>query len=76
MSKAISISDRDLDDLWSRSEPDLELSDDGQIRAVRPKAPEGTGRAVSGALRAIGAAAPVAAGVVISSLEEIGQRWD
>ncbi len=64
----------DLDALWTRSEPDLELAN-GQIRPIRANAPDTPGRAVSGVLRAVGAATPVAAGAVISSIEEIS-RWD
>ena len=73
---ALHIRPADLDALWARSEPDLELDPErGEIRPIRGSAPEQPGRAVSGALRAIGAAAPIAAGVVVSSLEEIS-RWD
>lgn len=75
MSKAVDlVRPLDLDALWARSEPDLEL-DNGEIRPIRANAPERSGRVVSGVLRAIGAAAPVAAVAVISSIEEIS-RWD
>jgi hypothetical protein len=55
----------DLDALWGRSEPDLELDDKGRIRSIPAK------RLGSSRGSAVSAAAPIAIGL-ISSIA----RWD
>lgn len=55
----------DLDVLWERSEPDLELDEDGRIRSIPVESPARRG---SG----LGAAAPAAIGAVVASVA----RWD
>lgn len=65
---ALRIRPSDLDDLWARSEPDLELDQDGRIRPVRTESPTSSG---SG----IGAAAPVALGALVGSVANVA-RWD
>lgn len=64
MTTAIRVRPSDLEALWARSDPDLELDQDGRIRAI---AESSTARG-----SAIGAAAPVAIGAIVSSV----QRWD
>lgn len=54
----------DLDEIWSRSEPDLELDPDGRIRRVPAESEERRS--------AVSAAAPVALGAIVSSVS----RWD
>ena len=60
------ISPSDLDSLWGRGEPDLELSRDGQIRPMAQRSTEPSRGS------AIGAAAPVALGAIVSAVS----RWD
>lgn len=62
---ALRIRPSDLDALWSRSEPDLELDQNGEIRQVAAPTAERRGSA-------LGAAAPVALGAIVSSVA----RWD
>lgn len=60
------LSAAELDRLWGSDEPDLELDQDGRIRPIavpRPDVPRGS---------AIGSAAPVALGAIVSSVS----RWD
>lgn len=64
-SNAIRMSPSDLESLWTRSEPDLELDQDGRIRPVAVESTPSRGSA-------LGAAAPVALGAIISSVS----RWD
>jgi hypothetical protein len=62
---ALRIRPSDLDSLWARSEPDLELDQDGRIRPVPTESSDRRGSAV-------GAAAPIALGALVSSVA----RWD
>ncbi len=61
---AIRIQPSDLDALWARSEPDLELDQDGRIRPIPTESSPSRGSA-------LGAAAPVA----LSAISSIA-RWD
>ena len=65
MSTAIQIRPADLDALWARSEPDLELDQDGRIRPIPDESSPGRGSS-------LGAAAPVALGAIVASVA----RWD
>ncbi len=62
---AVRIPTSDLDKLWARSEPDLELDQDGRIHPIAAESPSSRGSA-------LGAAAPVALGAIVSSVA----RWD
>lgn len=65
---ALRIRPSDLDELWTRSEPDLELDHEGRIRPIRAESPASRGSA-------LGAAAPVALGAVVGSVANVA-RWD
>ncbi len=66
MSTAVArIRPSDLDALWARSEPDLELKD-GRVQPIATE-PTGSSRG-----SAIASAAPVALGMLVSSVA----RWD
>lgn len=70
MSTAVArIRPSDLDALWARSEPDLELDDDGRVRPIA------TEQAGSSRGSAIASAAPVALGMLVSSIASVN-RWD
>jgi hypothetical protein len=56
----------DLDALWGRSDPDLELDQDGRIRPVTAPSVEPSRGS------ALGSAAPVALGAIVSTVS----RWD
>ncbi len=62
---AVRVRPSDLDALWARSEPDLELDQDGRIRPVTTANAPARGSV-------LGAAAPVALGAIVSSVG----RWD
>jgi hypothetical protein len=64
-SAAVRVRPNDLDAVWARSEPDLELDQDGRIRPIPAESSPGGGSA-------LGAAAPVALGAIVASV----QRWD
>jgi len=74
MSKALErVPAVDFDALWNRGEPDLELSDDRQIRPVRS---ESTRLPRNVVLSALGIAAPAAVGSIAGiALGEVA-RWD
>ena len=73
MSKAIErVRDVDFDALWERSDQDLEMSDDGQIRPLQTEASRPQRNAARAAL---GVAGPAVAGIAGIALSEIG-RWD
>lgn len=77
MSSAVAqLTARDLETLWSRDEPDLQLDQDGRIRPIKTERPAGRssvfGSAGPAAVGAIASAVPAAAGLVLSELS----RWD
>lgn len=65
---ALRIRPADLDALWTRSEPDLELDDDGRLRPVPVESAPSRGSLV-------GAAAPIALGALATSVASVA-RWD
>lgn len=72
------LTDRELDALWSRDEPDLVLDPDvGTLTPAKSGASEprrGTSIA-TGIGKAVASAAPVAGSVLLSSIEAAA-RWD
>jgi hypothetical protein len=62
---AIRVRPDDLDALWARTEPDLELDQDGRIRLIPSESAPSRGSV-------LGAAAPLALGAIVSSVA----RWD
>jgi hypothetical protein len=61
----IRVRPNDLDAIWARTEPDLELDQDGRIRPIPPESTPSRGSA-------LGAAAPLALGAIVASVA----RWD
>lgn len=70
MSTAVArIRPSDLESLWARSEPDLELDTDGWIRQIQNAEPTATR---GSAIGSIASAVPTVVGTIISE----AARWD